>query len=155
MRIGFPLICLLMVIEIFLTAACDGSREIHKSRITSEMERAGKEFEARSREDSGAPVPLSFVSVSGHVRTADGKPLPNARLHLSGGRLERSIFKFTDASGRFHFEPIAIGANYRLAVRGNPQVFKISSRTIDVSGEVNDIEFVAEPSALRESSRPR
>ncbi len=147
MRIKFPLVCLLMIFEIFLNAACDGNREAHRERIASESETFSSSNSERGADREAEIVPRSFVSVSGYVRKADGTAIPNARLHISGGDIEGPIFEFTDPSGRFEFTEVATGASYRIAVRANPQIFKIDNRTVTVDHAISDIEFVAQPTA--------
>jgi hypothetical protein len=132
-----------MVIEIFLSAACDQNREIQRGRIASEADSSAVPAGLDAHTHDMEPR-LSHVSVSGYVRKADGSGLRNARLHLAGEGLEDSKFGFTDASGRFEFPEVPTGSGYRISVRANPQVFKNASRVIDLTSEVSDIEFVAE-----------
>lgn len=84
----------------------------------------------------------STVSVSGRVVAANGAPIKNARLTLSGVASERVMAR-TNAFGYFRFDSISSGRTYTLDVSARGYVF--TPRILAVSDDIVDLEIFPAP----------
>jgi hypothetical protein len=84
------------------------------------------------------------VSVSGRVKTFDGRGIRNARLMLTApsGEIRYAI---TGAFGYYRFNEVAAGEIYILTVFSKRFVFTNPARTIAVSDDLVNLDFTAEP----------
>lgn len=82
------------------------------------------------------------VSVSGQVRSADGRGLRNATVVITdeGGNL-RSVL--TSSFGYYRFEGLAAGQSYVCSVRSKR--YQFAAQTITLNEDVAGLDFTAEP----------
>jgi hypothetical protein len=84
------------------------------------------------------------VSVSGYVLTADGYEIRRASVTLTGaGGDERTTT--TNRFGYYRFDDVPAGQIYFLTVQAKPHVFPNPTQIVFVTGDMNDINFVAAP----------
>ena len=92
------------------------------------------------------PPTAANVSVSGRVKTADGRGIPNAMLTLTApdgtGQINR-----TGPFGYYRFDDVTAGETYILSIATKRFTFANPTVVISVTDELTDIDFVAE--ALR------
>lgn len=84
----------------------------------------------------------SSVAVGGTIRSANGTPVPNARVVLSDTTgATRSVF--SNGLGIYRFENIRTGGAYSIEV--TRKGFTFSPRIVAVGDELTDLDFTAEP----------
>lgn len=81
------------------------------------------------------------VAVSGRVLTADGRGLKNALVTLTDAD-GTSRTAVTSSFGYYRFDEVAAGQSYVLAV--NSKRFTFTPRTLTVTDELTDVDFVAQ-----------
>lgn len=84
------------------------------------------------------------VSVGGHILTANGRPIRNASVTISGGNLSAPITIYTGSFGIYNFENLQSGATYTITVKAGKNTFAQSSQMITPQSNVNDFNFIAE-----------
>ncbi len=85
------------------------------------------------------------ATISGRVLTADGRPIRNARVIISGNSLEQPITVTTGSLGWYSFDGLATGETYVLTVNSKRFTFTTPSQVINLVNNVVDADFVAEP----------
>lgn len=85
------------------------------------------------------------ANIGGRILDASGHPIRNARVVLSGGNLAQPIVVQTGQLGYFNFEGIEVGRLYVVTVGAPRYTFVEPSRAIDLSGDVTNTDFVANP----------
>jgi hypothetical protein len=85
------------------------------------------------------------ASISGRVTTADGRPIRNANVVISGNALEHPITVATGSLGWFTFDGLATGETYVVTVNSRRFTFSTPSRVITLIDNVADADFVADP----------
>ena len=83
------------------------------------------------------------ATVSGRVVTADGRGIRNVQLTMTSSNGETRTVNST-AAGNFRFTDAAAGEIYIFTVNSKRYKFTQSSQTRSVTGDVSDIEFVAD-----------
>lgn len=83
------------------------------------------------------------VSVSGRVTTADGRGIRNAIVTISdsNGNVRQTR---TGSFGYYQFDEIEVGSTYVLEIAGKRYVFPNPTRTLVVTDELTNIDFIAE-----------
>lgn len=84
-------------------------------------------------------------TLAGTVRDANGFPLRNATLRLSGGGLPQPIFVNTGSLGGYLFQGVISGRLYSLTVGAKRYRFTPSSRDIVLAGDDTTQDFTANP----------
>ncbi len=89
-----------------------------------------------------APTAAS-VSVSGRVRTANGRGLRGAVVSLtdSNGLTRRAI---SSSFGYYRFDDVEVGRTYIVSVRSKRFIFADPTRILNLQDEVTDFDFTAE-----------
>ena len=85
------------------------------------------------------------VSVSGRVRTVDGRGISRAMVTLTGSSFTAPITAMTNPFGYYHFDSVPSGESYVLSVRSKTHSFETSSIFVSVTDDITGIEFVADP----------
>ena len=85
------------------------------------------------------------ASISGRVTTADGRPIRNANVVITGNALEHPITVATGSLGWFTFDGLATGQTYVVTVNSRRFTFNTPSRVITLVDNVADADFIADP----------
>ena len=113
-------------------------------------------FHAGVKLNSGSPVavaakgvvmisgPSAVDSISGKVLSADGRPLRNAVVTLSGNSLSTRMRSATTSFGTYTFSGLQPGDTYIVTVATQRYTFAVPSRVISLVDNLNDIDFVAD-----------
>jgi hypothetical protein len=83
------------------------------------------------------------TSVSGRVRTADGRGIQNAVVTIEGGGLASPVTVVTSSFGMYRFENIPAGQTYIVTVRAKRFGFERPSRVVSVTDDLAGVDFVA------------
>jgi hypothetical protein len=90
-------------------------------------------------------VPTAATAdISGRVLTADGRPIANVRVILSGGGLAEPINFYTGHFGIFNFTDLPVGQNYVLTVKSRRFIFPEPSRLVTLQDNILNEDFIAE-----------
>ena len=149
------LIGFVIVTAIIIKVACGSSQETKDAPVNSEVGNRPSNLNLTNMEHVGRRADLSFVTVSGYVRTANGKGIPNALLAISGRTLAKPVHEFTDPSGKFVFTNISRGSWYVVTVKESSSTFKQPSQILEVVAPIDGLEFVAEPTNTRAAAKSR
>lgn len=84
------------------------------------------------------------VDVSGRVLTADGRPIRNVEVMITGEGLSQPMFVYTGNLGYYNFTELPVGS-YVLTVNSKRFSFANQVRLIELSDNLFDQDFVAEP----------
>jgi hypothetical protein len=84
------------------------------------------------------------ASISGRVTTADGNPIRNARVVVSGNSLPQPRIVTTGSFGYFSFDGLTVGETYVVTVNSQRYTFSVPSRVISLVDNVLDADFVAD-----------
>jgi hypothetical protein len=85
------------------------------------------------------------ASIAGRVTTADGRPIRNAEVVITGNALEHPITVATGSLGWFTFDGLTTGETYVVTVNSRRFTFSTPSRVITLVDNVADANFVADP----------
>lgn len=86
------------------------------------------------------------VSVSGRVKTAEGRGIRNASVTITNSQgISRQVL--TNAFGAYQFEDLEVGQTYIVTVRSRR--FQFTPRVITVTDDLSDVDLVAEPTTTR------
>lgn len=91
---------------------------------------------------SWQPVFSASVNVSGRVTNQSGRGVATALIVITD-ETGNSRYAFTNPFGYYRFKGIATGQHNTISVRSKRYPF--TSRIINVSGEITNIDFIAEP----------
>jgi hypothetical protein len=95
---------------------------------------------------AGVLVPTAAsADISGRVLTADGRPIANVRVILSGGGLPESIEMYTGQFGYYSFNDLPVGQNYVVTVKSRRFHFTDPSHIFTLEDDIIGSDFVAEP----------
>lgn len=93
-----------------------------------------------------AMIPVATnVSVGGRVLTADGNPIRNAGVKISGSNLPSPLTVQTGSFGNYKFQGLQTGIEYTVTVTAGKNSFVQPTRTITPQADVSDFNFIAEP----------
>jgi hypothetical protein len=84
-------------------------------------------------------------SISGRVTTADGRPIRNANVVITGNSLDHPIRVATGSLGWYSFDGLATGEIYVVTVNSRRFTFSTPSRVISLVDNIVDADFVADP----------
>ena len=87
----------------------------------------------------------THASISGRVMTGDGHGIRSARVVVTGNSLVSPVIATTGSFGYFTFEGLATGETYVVTVNSKRYMFSTPSRVINLVGNVNDADFIADP----------
>ena len=84
---------------------------------------------------------IQFVAISGKVTDLDGRPLPGAKVIVSGKSLYREFSVLTSGEGRYLIEGLPLNSRYSICVeaRGYNKVCQITS--LPINSEESGINF--------------
>ena len=86
------------------------------------------------------------ASISGRIRTADGRGIRNVRLVLTNAETgEISTTNLSSSFGYYRFDNILVGQTYILTVRAKRYTFDPDTRVITLLDELTDEDFDALP----------
>lgn len=85
------------------------------------------------------------AKIGGRILDANGHPIANARVVLSGGNLAQPTMVQTGPFGYYLFNDVEVGRLYVVTVQSGRHTFTDPSRAIEVSADVTNADFVAEP----------
>ena len=85
----------------------------------------------------------SFVSVSGKVLTAANRAISKANVTLTSLDTGESKTVTTDASGFYKFDNVPTSKTYNL--QAYSKHYRFSPKTLSITAELRDVNFVAEP----------
>ncbi len=84
------------------------------------------------------------VSLSGRVTDAGGRGIRNAIIAIEGGGLTEPRVVATGSMGYYNVEDLAIGT-YIVTVQAKRHSFANPTRSLSMSDNVADFDFIAEP----------
>ncbi len=85
------------------------------------------------------------ASISGRVITADGRPIRNATVTVSGNSLNEPIVVQTGSFGYYSIDSLRTGETYVVTVGQGRYTFQAPSRVISLIDNITDLDFTAEP----------
>ena len=85
------------------------------------------------------------ATISGRVTAANGMPIRNAYVTISGGPLMHPITAVTGSFGAYKLEGVPVGQTYLLTVGAKRYTFAQPNRVVGVKDDIADFNFVAEP----------
>jgi hypothetical protein len=85
------------------------------------------------------------ATISGRVTAANGMPIRNAYVTVSGGTLMHPITAVTGSFGAYKLEGVPVGQTYLLTVGAKRYTFAQPNRVVGVKDDIADFNFVAEP----------
>jgi hypothetical protein len=84
------------------------------------------------------------AAISGRVMTADGRPIRNAVVTISGNSLpEQRVFQ-TGTFGYYMFDGLQTGETYVVTVNSRRFTFQVPARVISLVDNVTDADFIAD-----------
>ncbi len=92
-----------------------------------------------------AMVPVTNVSLSGRILTAEGNGIRNVRVTLSGGNLPTPVTVQTHSFGTYNFQGLQSGMTYTVTVSTKKYVLTQPSRMVTPQADVTGFDFVTEP----------
>lgn len=93
-----------------------------------------------------AMVPVvANVSVGGRILTSNGAGARNVIVTISGGNLPTPMTALTSSFGYYTFEGLSSGVTYTVEVNSKRYSFTQSSQNVTPTGNVTDLNFVANP----------
>ena len=95
---------------------------------------------------AGNLAPLAAeASISGSVKTADGRGINGAIIRVIGNGLSEPRLVRTSAFGRYRINGLPAGETYVLSVMSKRFIFNNPSRVISLHDDLADADFIAEP----------
>lgn len=91
-----------------------------------------------------APTAAS-ATISGRVLTANGQPIRNAKVTITGNTLIEPLRATTGSFGYYSFDGLQVGETYVVTVASKRFTFAVPSRVISLIDNVADADFIAEP----------
>ena len=89
------------------------------------------------------------MTISGQVRTGDGRGVSYTRVELTGGEFTRPSYALSNAFGYFSFADVPAGQTYILSVSSKQHVFADPTRIINLDEDIVGVDFIAEPVFFR------
>lgn len=132
----------LVIAALFLSCAAasrwDDTKE--STRSTAREDRI-----ATPANTTEADKPKKVASLRGTIRTANGEPIKNARVAISGGNYPAPVFVFTDEAGAYIFENVPTGTWYVITVRAENYRFRKPSEIVAITTDSSGVDYAAEP----------
>ncbi|MBK9216366.1 MAG: carboxypeptidase regulatory-like domain-containing protein [Chloracidobacterium sp.] len=85
------------------------------------------------------------ASISGRVMTADGRPIRNATVTVTGNGLSEPRVVQTGSFGYYSFDGLATGETYVVTVSQRRFIFQTPSRVVTLTDNIADLDFIAGP----------
>ena len=85
------------------------------------------------------------ASIGGRVLDANGHGIANAQVVITGGDLTAPMMIQTGPFGYYNFTGLAVSRLYVVSVKSGRHTFAEPARAIDLSSDVTNADFVAEP----------
>lgn len=89
-----------------------------------------------------APVP---AQLAGQVLTSDGAGIRNVIVSITCSCLAQPQRVYTSSFGYYHFDNLQTGQTYTVSVASKRFVFAMPSQMVVLNGDVNNINFTANP----------
>lgn len=86
----------------------------------------------------------ALATVAGRVVSANGRPISNAAVTISGGGMQVPMTVSTGHFGYYSFEGLATGQSYIVTVGAKRHTFANPARVVNVQDDVVDTNFTAE-----------
>lgn len=90
------------------------------------------------------------ASISGRVLTADGRPIRNATLTVTGNSLTTPLRATTGSFGYYSFDGLTVGETYVITVTSKRFTFQVPSRVISLVDNIADADFIAADPATQQ-----
>ena len=81
--------------------------------------------------------------ISGRVTTADGRPIRNATVTITGNSLPEPIVFQTGSFGYYMFDGLRTGETYIVTVTQRRFTFQMPSRVVTLTHNIADLDFIA------------
>ncbi|MEO7508693.1 MAG: carboxypeptidase-like regulatory domain-containing protein [Pyrinomonadaceae bacterium] len=94
------------------------------------------------------------ANLGGRILDANGRPISNAMIQLSGGGLTQPLIAQTGPFGYFNFSDLTVGRTYVVTVRSARHDFANPTRVVELNAEVTNADFVADPVPEARDSSP-
>jgi hypothetical protein len=85
------------------------------------------------------------ATISGRVTAANGMPIRNAYVTISGGTLTHPIAALTGSFGTYRLEGVPVGQTYLITIASKRYTFAQPNRVVGVKDDITDFNFVAQP----------
>jgi len=83
------------------------------------------------------------ASISGRVTTADGRPIRNATVTITGNSLPTPRVFQTGSFGYYMFDGLRTGETYVVTVSQRRFIFQTPSRVVTLTDNIADLDFIA------------
>lgn len=90
-------------------------------------------------------TPVASANITGRVTLPSGRGVVGARLTLTGGGLTAPLYAQTNAFGYYRFANLPTGVSYTIKVEGKKNTFTPNTQTISLTGNLDNVNFVAAP----------
>jgi hypothetical protein len=87
---------------------------------------------------------VSMAGISGRVANAGGRGISGALVRINHPAFAAPIYARTNGFGYYHSPPTPIDNDYILNIISKTYTFADPYRTIDLSGDLTDIDFVSQ-----------
>lgn len=84
------------------------------------------------------------AGITGRVMTANGRPIRNATLAISGGNLSERKYARTNSFGYYRFQDLEVGQTYVIDVASKRYSFANPNRLITLNESLNGEDFVSD-----------
>ncbi|MBK9215520.1 MAG: beta-propeller fold lactonase family protein [Chloracidobacterium sp.] len=85
------------------------------------------------------------ASISGRVLTADGRPIRNVTVSVTGNSLSEPRVVQTGSFGYYNFDDLRTGETYVITVQGRRYFFQMPSQIVSLTDNIADLNFIALP----------
>jgi len=85
------------------------------------------------------------ASISGRVLTADGRPIRNVTVSVTGNSLSEPRVVQTGSFGYYNFDDLRTGETYVITVQGRRYFFQTPSQIVSLTDNIADLNFIAVP----------
>lgn len=83
------------------------------------------------------------VTLSGKITDANGRPIMNAVVELSGGKLEKPLYAVSNEFGFYQFDSVEAADPYTLTISSKRFVFAEGTRILKLEENTAEVDFVA------------
>ncbi|MBC7797122.1 MAG: carboxypeptidase regulatory-like domain-containing protein, partial [Pyrinomonadaceae bacterium] len=90
---------------------------------------------------NAAPTAASAI-LGGRVFTAQGRPIKNVRVALTGGNLSETRYANSNAFGFYRFENLPTGNSYVISARGKRFTFSEPTQIVNLTEDQNAVDFI-------------
>jgi hypothetical protein len=91
------------------------------------------------------PFTAAAASIGGHVTTANGQGIRNAKIVVTGPTLEQPLVTSTGSMGYYAIDGLQSGQTYVVTVNSQRYVFSNPTHVVSLVDNIADLNFVADP----------